>query len=77
MRFNQSSVQTAWQRIIRLSIGSEIEYQEQHYRLEERFMYHDIKSKGVSDHPENESEHKTESAKAVYMRKTKEVVATR
>ncbi|MBO1928507.1 hypothetical protein J3998_13120 [Thiomicrorhabdus sp. 6S2-11] len=44
---------------------------------EERFSFHDIKAKGVSDHALHESGHKTESAKARYMRKTKEVEATK
>ncbi len=44
---------------------------------EKRFSFHDIKAKGVSDHELNESGHKSEKAKAVYMRKTKEVKATK
>lgn len=43
----------------------------------EKFSFHDIKAKGVSDHARHESGHKTEKAKAVYLRKTKEVEATK
>ncbi|GAB6069672.1 tyrosine-type recombinase/integrase [Thiomicrorhabdus hydrogeniphila] len=44
---------------------------------DKRFSFHDLKAKGVSDHELNESGHKSEKAKAVYLRKVKEVKATK
>ena len=44
---------------------------------DKKFTFHDIKAKGVSDHDLNENGHKSEKAKDVYMRKTKEVKATK
>jgi len=43
----------------------------------DKFSFHDIKAKGVSDHARHESGHKSEKAKAIYMRKIKEVEATK
>jgi len=59
---------SAWQRLMKkaLQLG-----------LEEKFTFHDIKAKGVSDHKNHESGHKSERAKAVYLRKTKETDSTR
>ena len=76
-RLVSSSVDTAWQRLMINVVGSEIEYEGKKYILKERFTFHDIKAAGVSDHVDNESGHKTEKAKAVYMRKIREVEATR
>lgn len=59
---------SAWQRLMKKAIAAGIK---------ERFTFHDIKAKGVSDHKNNESGHKSERAKAVYMRKTKETDSTR
>ncbi|WP_066018364.1 tyrosine-type recombinase/integrase [Endozoicomonas atrinae] len=45
--------------------------------LEERFNFHDLKAKGVSDHEGLISGHKTLQAKQVYIRKTQEVKGTK
>ena len=76
-RFKQESIWTAWGRVIKMALGSEIEIDNKKYVLEERFTFHDLKAKGVSDHIDHESGHKSEKAKSIYMRKTKEVTATR
>ena len=44
---------------------------------EERFTFHDLKGKGVSDHTENFSGYKTLSAKVIYLRKAVSVESTR
>jgi len=44
---------------------------------ENKFTFHDIKAAGVTNHPLHESGHKSEKAKAVYLRGTKEVQATK
>jgi len=41
------------------------------------FGIHELKAKGIDDHKNHESGHKTESAKAVYLRKMKRVESTK
>ncbi|KDN94822.1 hypothetical protein EI16_00465 [Hydrogenovibrio marinus] len=71
--FNKSSRSSAWRsayaKLVKLGKASK--------DPDKRFTFHDIKAKGVSDHALNESGHKSEKAKAVYMRKVKEVEATK
>lgn len=45
--------------------------------LPEPFRFHDLKAKGVSDHTEHHSGHKSEKARQIYIRRLKEVDATR
>lgn len=44
--------------------------------LKERFTFHDIKARGVTNHPTQHSGHKSERMKAVYVRKAPQVTAT-
>lgn len=44
--------------------------------LKERFTFHDIKARGVTNHPTQHSGHKSERMKAVYVRKAPNVQAT-
>lgn len=71
--FNKSSRSSAWRsaysKLVKLGVASRDE--------DKKFTFHDIKAKGVSDHALHESGHKSEKARAVYMRKTKEVEATK
>ena len=46
-------------------------------KLEERFIFHDLKAKGVTDHTEQWAGHKSEKARLVYIRKLREIDATR
>jgi hypothetical protein len=43
----------------------------------EPFPFHDLKSKGVSDHETNHSGHRSPSMRKTYVRKSQEVPATR
>ncbi len=54
------SFKTAWGRVIRQALNK---------GLSERFTFHDIKAKGVSDHDKKASGHKTKKMQAVYDRK--------
>ncbi|WP_062266972.1 tyrosine-type recombinase/integrase [Endozoicomonas arenosclerae] len=45
--------------------------------IEEKFVFHDLKAKGVSDHTENYSGHKTLAAKTVYLRTAVKIDSTR
>lgn len=46
-------------------------------RLKERFTFHDIKAKGVTDHDKKASGHKTKKMQAVYDRKPGVVAPTK
>ncbi|CAN8142651.1 Tyr recombinase domain-containing protein [uncultured Thiomicrorhabdus sp.] len=71
--YSKSARDSAWQSAYKKLVSTGVASMNK----EERFSFHDIKAKGVSDHALHESGHKTESAKARYMRKTKEVEATK
>lgn len=45
--------------------------------INEKWHFHDLKAKGVSDHEGLVSSHKTLEAKKIYIRKTQEVQGTR
>lgn len=65
-----NALDTAWQRIKRKLLDSDA-------MPDDRFTFHKIKACGVTNHPLNESGHKSDKGKAVYMRKIKEVEATK
>lgn len=44
--------------------------------LKERFTFHDLKARGVTNHPTQHSGHKSERMKSVYVRKAPKVTAT-
>lgn len=71
--YTKNGRDTAWQRVYQKLVESGHASMEKH----KRFTFHDIKAKGVSDHENHESGHKSDRAKAVYMRKVKEVIATK
>ena len=58
----------AWQRLMKKALAN---------GLKERFNFHDIKAKGVSDHKHKHSGHKSAAMKAVYDRKLDKVEGTR
>jgi integrase len=66
----KNALDTAWQRIKRKLLDSGA------MPDDDRFTFHDIKACGVTNHPLNESGHKTEQAKKRYLRGTKRVSAT-
>lgn len=59
---------TAWQRLM----GKAMEA-----GLRERFTFHDLKAKGVTDHAEQWAGHRSERMRQVYVRKAREIQATR
>ena len=71
--YSKNARDSIWQRAYKKLVAINMASMEK----SKRFSFHDIKAKGVSDHELNESGHKSEKAKAVYLRKTKEVKATK
>ena len=66
----KNALDSAWQRIVAKLIKQGVVVKANN------FTFHDIKAMGVTNHPLHEAGHKSENAKAVYLRGTKEVVAT-
>ena len=62
-RYTQSGFSSAWRRLMA--------------KVEKPFTYHDLKSKGVSDHKDNHSGHRSAAMRKTYVRKLQEVPATR
>jgi len=63
-----SSFKTAWGRIMRKALES---------GLTERFTFHDLKAKGVSDHKDKASGHRSKKMQAVYNRRPDMTTPTR
>ena len=62
-RYTQSGFSSAWRRLMA--------------KVDKPFTYHDLKSKGVSDHKDNHSGHRSAAMRKTYVRKKQEVPATR
>lgn len=59
---------TAWHRLMKKALEN---------GLKEKFTFHDVKAKGVSDHKHKHSGHKSATMRAVYDRKLDEIEGTR
>ncbi|WP_423063880.1 hypothetical protein [Candidiatus Paracoxiella cheracis] len=59
---------SAWQRLMKRALK---------HGLKERFTFHDIKAKGVSDHEKKHSGHHSDRMKRVYDRKVEHIESTR
>ena len=77
LKISKNRFDSAWQRIMEKAVNEGLEVDEQHYRLEEPFTFHDLKAKGTTDHTEQWAGHKSEKARLVYIRKLREIDATR
>lgn len=75
-RLVDSSRKTAWGRIMKTALSEGAIVLGTTKVLGERFTFHDIKAKGVSDHENHHSGHKSERMKDVYIRKVDEIKAT-
>lgn len=62
-----SAYKTAWQRVIKKA---------QENGLEERFTFHDLKARGITNHKDGYGGHKTKKAAKIYQRKPKQIDAT-
>ncbi len=71
VRYSKTGLNSQWQRLKRKLIEKGI------VQREDTFTFHDLKAYGVTSHKTHESGHKSEKAKAVYMRGIKEVEATK
>lgn len=67
----KNAFDTAWQRVL-----AKAKETAPGGKVLEHFTFHDLKAKGVSDHTANESGHRTEKMKRVYIRKAKIVEST-
>lgn len=77
MPISKNRFDSAWKRAMDKAVELGIAIDGKVLRLSERFTFHDIKAKGLTDHTEHWAGHKSEKARLIYMRKLQEVEATR
>lgn len=77
LKISKNRFDSAWQRLMETSITQGLETQEGLLRLEEKFVFHDLKAKGITDHTEQWAGHKSEKARQIYVRKLRRIDATR
>ena len=68
-KMKKNTLDSQWQKIIADAMNEGL--------ITEKFTFHDLKAKGISDHEGLVSGHKTLEAKKVYIRKTQEVKGTK
>lgn len=68
LQIKAAAFDTAWQRLMARAMEN---------GLKSRFTFHDIKAKGVTDHKEQWAGHRSDRMREVYVRKAREVEATR
>lgn len=69
-KIKKNALDSAWQRLIKKLIDKGV------VAKNNKFTFHDIKAMGVTNHPLHDAGHKSESARAIYMRGSKKVAAT-
>lgn len=77
LKVQKNRFDSAWQRVMEKAVTAGIEVDGQQLKLEEAFTFHDLKAKGTTDHTEQWAGHKSEKARMVYIRKLREIDATR
>ncbi len=65
-KYTKNALDSAWQRVIKKALDKK-------EGLKERFTFHDLKAYGVSYHENHHSGHKSEKAKAIYLRQVDQV----
>ena len=68
-KMHKNTLDSQWQKLINRAVDEGL--------IDEKWHFHDLKAKGVSDHEGLVSGHKTLEAKKIYIRKTQEVQGTR
>ncbi len=66
---DKEAFKSAWSRLIK--------HCQSYHTNFKRFSIHELKAKGIDDHVNHESGHKSDKAKAVYLRKTKRTESTK
>ena len=77
LTISKNKFDSAWQRVMGKAVEKGIEINGKDLKLLEKFNFHDIKAKGVSDHTEHHSGHKSEKARQIYIRRLQDVEATK
>jgi integrase len=77
LKIQKNAFDSAWQRVMEKAVTVGLEIEGKQLKLDEGFKFHDLKAKGVSDHTEHHSGHKSEKARQIYIRKLQQVDATR
>ncbi|NIB43752.1 hypothetical protein HBA55_29385 [Pseudomaricurvus alkylphenolicus] len=71
------SFKTAWARVMKLALENGAHIDGKQVKLEARFHAHDLKAKGLTDHPEKDAGHRSEKMRKVYNRRPDVVSPTR
>ncbi|MFT5580150.1 MAG: hypothetical protein ACI9WS_002911 [Paraglaciecola psychrophila] len=77
LKVSKNKFDSAWQRVMEKAEQRGIDVDGKALKLTEHFTFHDLKAKGVSDHTEHHSGHKSEKARQIYIRRLQEVDATK
>lgn len=77
LKISKNAFDSAWQRVMEKAVSQGIEIDGHIVKLEEAFTFHDLKAKGTTDHTEQWAGHKSEKARLIYIRKLREIDATR
>jgi integrase len=77
LKVQKNRFDSAWQRVMEKAVTVGLEIDGQQLKLEEAFTFHDLKAKGTTDHTEQWAGHRSEKARMVYIRKLREIDATR
>lgn len=77
LKISKNRFDSAWQRVMEKAKETGAEVNGQQTKLEESFTFHDLKAKGTTDHTEQWAGHKSEKARQVYIRRLREIDATR
>lgn len=74
---SKAAYRSAHTRLLNWAIEEGIEVRGQRIKLKERFGFHDLKAKGVTDHKDKEGGHRSKKMQAVYDRLPNIIEATR
>jgi integrase len=77
LKISKNRFDSAWQRVMDKAITKGLVIEGKQLKLEEPFTFHDLKAKGTTDHTEQWAGHKSEKSRQVYIRKLREIDATR
>lgn len=76
LKISKNKFYSAWRRVMAKAVGEGITVKGKVLKLDEEFTFHDLKTRGVTNHTEHHSGHKSEKARQIYIRRLQEVDAT-
>lgn len=77
LKISKNRFDSAWQRMMIIATTEGLVIEGASVKLNEKYVFHDLKAKGVTDHTEQWAGHKSEKARSIYIRKLRQIDATR